>query len=82
MSKMDVELSLLVVGVLVSHVGGGGGGGSGGEGGGTDIPAVNQVQMEVDKDIMKHTIEYLRNQLIACVSQSKITHRRKVRIDL
>ena len=80
MRKMDVGLSLLVVGVLVSYVGGGGG--SRGEGGGKDIPAVNQVQMEVDKDIMKHTIEYLRNQLIACVSQSKITHRRKVRIDL
>ena len=68
-------LSVLVVGVLVTQVGGGGGGG---RDGGTDIPALNQVQMEVDKDIMKHTIEYLRNQLIACVSQSKTTHRRKV----
>ena len=74
MRQFDVGfgLSVLVVGVLVTQVGGGGGGG------GTDIPALNQVQMQVDKDIMKHTIEYLRNQLIACVSQSKTTHRRKV----
>ena len=73
MRQFDVGfgLSVLVVGVLVTQVGGGGGGG-------TDIPALNQVQMQVDKDIMKHTIEYLRNQLIACVSQSKTTHRRKV----
>ena len=84
MRQFDVGfgLSVLVAGVLVSCVGEGGGGedGGGGDGGGTDISAVNQVQMEVDKDIMKHTIEYLRNQLIACVSQSKTTHRRKVRV--
>ena len=85
MRQFDVGfgLSVLVAGVLVFCVGGGGGGGEdggGGDGRGTDISAVNQVQMEVDKDIMKHTIEYLRNQLIACVSQSKTTHRRKVRV--
>ena len=36
--------------------------------------------MEVDKDIMKHTIQYLRNQLISCMSQSKAANRKKVEL--
>ncbi len=42
------------------------------------IMETDDVAMEVKKDVVKHTIEYLRNQLVTCLSHSRVNHRTKV----